>query len=315
MRCHHCDHQAPAIAACPACHGIRIAFRGIGTERLEQEVQALWPEARLGRLDRDTTGQKGAHHTIIERFRREETDILLGTQMVAKGFDFPKVTLVGVIAADTSLGVPDFRAPERTFQLLTQVAGRAGRGAWAGEVLVQTYQPDHYAIQMAMRHDYDSFYQHEIIKRGDPDACWPPLTAILNIIVSGEAESEVNATAAALARRAREEGAERLAFPPLPANPVLPGLFDLLMADVEPNDGDDDPFGAEELLQRDLPTGITINDATPCPLARLRGRYRYHVVLRAREISALLKIARSLQRFTPPKGVIITFDIDPLSLA
>ncbi len=316
LRCHHCDYQKPALTTCPQCRGAQIAYKGVGTEQLEAEVQALWPEARLGRLDRDTAAVKGAHHEILEAFGREEMDILIGTQMVAKGFDFPKVTLVGVIAADTSLGIPDFRAPERTFQLLTQVAGRAGRSQWPGEVLVQTYQPEHYAILCAMEHDYDSFYRTELVKRGDAQACWPPLTGLINVLVNGENEDDVRATAQALSRAARAGGAARLALPAMAESSVLPGLLDFLRAGL-PAEAleEDDPLGAEVLLGRDVPGGVTVNDAVPCPLTRLRGRFRYHVELRGANPAALRTLARTLQAITPPKGVTVVIDVDPLTLA
>ncbi|MHB9131741.1 MAG: replication restart helicase PriA [Armatimonadota bacterium] len=316
LRCHHCDYAKRPNASCPKCGGVQIAFRGVGTERLEAEVQQLWPEARIGRMDRDTTARKGAHQAILDRFGREETDILIGTQMVAKGLDFPRVTLVGVVAADTSLGVPDFRAPERTFQLLTQVAGRAGRSEWAGEVIIQTFQPEHYAIQAAMLHDYDSFYAQEIVHRGDSTACWPPLTALVNVLVNGEDESQVRATAAALARRAREVGAAAAVLPPMATETVLPGLLDFIKRELPIEDEEEeDPFGAEELLHRDVPGGVVVNDAAPCPLERLRGRYRYHIVLRGQDRPTLLRLARQLQDLTPPRSVHVVIDVDPLSLA
>ena len=314
LRCHHCDYQQAALTDCPRCHGTRIAFRGVGTEHLEAEVQELWPEARLGRLDRDTTTHKGAHREILDRFGREETDILIGTQMVAKGFDFPKVTLVGVIAADTSLGIPDFRAPERTFQLLTQVAGRAGRSEWPGEVIVQTFQPEHYAILCAMEHDYERFYRTELLRRGDPQACWPPLSGLINVLVNGEVEDEVRATALALSRRARELGAERLALPAMAETQALPGLLEFLRDGI-PAAPEEDPLGAVALLDREIPAGITVNDAVPCPLSRLRGRYRYHVELRGQDRTALHRLARALQDMTPPKGVHVVIDVDPITLA
>jgi len=314
LRCHHCDFAKRAQAICPSCKGTQIAYRGVGTERLEMEVRELWPEARIGRLDRDTTSRKGAHRDILDRFGREETDILIGTQMVAKGFDFPKVTLVGVIAADTSLGVPDFRAPERTFQLLTQVAGRAGRAEREGEVIVQTFRPEHYAVCAAAMHDYEGFYRQEIVMRGETEACWPPLTALINILVNGEHESEVKATAAAIARRAREESSASVALPPMSAVAALPGLLDFLRVDAEPQD-EADEFAAAALLHRDVPGGVIASDAVPCPLPRLRGRYRYHVELRGKDPAALRRLARQLQEITPPKGVTVVIDVDPLTLA
>ena len=154
LSCHHCNYACPAPDTCPSCSGTRLGRFGIGTERVAEETAKLFPEARVLRMDRDTTSRKGAHGEILGTFRRGEADILVGTQMIAKGLDFPNVTLVGVISADTSLNLPDFRATERTFQLLSQVAGRSGRGVEPGEVVIQTFDPDNYAIQCAVKHDY-----------------------------------------------------------------------------------------------------------------------------------------------------------------
>jgi len=315
LRCHYCDFFRHTEMQC-RCGGAQIPFRGVGTEQLEEEVRQLWPEARVGRMDRDTTARRGAHQAILDRFGDEETDILIGTQMVAKGFDFPKVTLVGVIAADISLGVPDFRAPERTFQLLTQVAGRAGRADLPGEVFIQTWQPRHYAVLAAAEHDYETFYRQEIMTRGDSEACWPPLTALINIVVSGESESEVASTAAALARRARESVPDGV---PLPTGavkmPVLLDLFDIAEPEEEEAPAEPDPFGARALLARPVPGGAVVDGPAPCSLERLRGRYRHHLILRGQHRPALLKLARKLQEITPPRGVQVIFDVDPLSLA
>jgi len=147
---------------CPNCFSHRIRYLGIGTEKLNEEVQLLFPKARLLRWDSDVTQAAGSHQDILNKFRNYEADILIGTQMVTKGLDLPLVTLVGVVIADTSLNLPDFRAGERTFQLLCQVAGRAGRGQAGGEVVIQTYNPAHYAIQAAAGHDYQTFYNREI---------------------------------------------------------------------------------------------------------------------------------------------------------
>jgi len=182
MQCHHCDHHEPAPSVCPRCGGSRIKFFGLGTERIEIETQKMFPDARILRLDRDTTSRKDAHRRILTRFRNEDADILIGTQMVAKGLDFPRVTLVGVVAADTGLNMPDFRASERAFQLLTQVAGRAGRADLPGEVVIQTFNPDHYAIQAAVKHDYDQFYREEIVFR--EALKYPPFSYLANIIAT-----------------------------------------------------------------------------------------------------------------------------------
>lgn len=162
LKCHYCGHQEPIPQVCPHCHSRQIRSFGVGTQRIEQDLQELLPSARILRMDVDTTAKKGGHARIIKKFGQHQADILLGTQMIAKGLDFPNVTLVGVINADTSLSLPDFRASERTFQLLTQVSGRAGRANKSGEVIVQTYNPDNYAIQLAAKQDYEAFYRQEM---------------------------------------------------------------------------------------------------------------------------------------------------------
>lgn len=185
LRCHHCDHGAPVLEECPECKGWMIGFTGTGTEKVESEVTALLEargltDAAVLRLDRDTTTHKGAHGKILGEFRQGRAQVLIGTQMVTKGLDFPNVTLVGVIAADTALNVPDFRAAERTFQLLAQVAGRAGRGDQPGRVLIQTLATDHYAIEAARTQDYEKFVRQEIELRKVPP--YPPFSYVVNII-------------------------------------------------------------------------------------------------------------------------------------
>jgi primosomal protein N' (replication factor Y) len=171
---------------CPRCQGSRIRHFGIGTERVEAAAQEAFPDARIARLDRDSTARKDAHLRIVERFRGGEANLLIGTQMVAKGFDFPGVTLVGVITADTALNLPDFRAAERAFQLLSQVSGRAGRGERAGRVIVQTFAPDHYSIQAAAAHDYRGFYEQEIESRRE--LAYPPFTLLARLVVADSSE-------------------------------------------------------------------------------------------------------------------------------
>ena len=161
LRCHYCGAERALRPACPGCGASNLWFGGVGIQRIEGEVARLFPLARLARLDFDATRKRGSAATILRAFRGGETDFLLGTQMVTKGFDFPMVTLVGIIVADLQLYLPDFRAAERTFQLLTQVAGRAGRGERAGEVILQTYDPDHPALRCAAAQDFEAFYEHE----------------------------------------------------------------------------------------------------------------------------------------------------------
>jgi primosomal protein N' (replication factor Y) len=197
LRCHHCGYSRKAPTLCPSCSGTKIKTFGVGTEKVEEEVLKCFPNARVARMDRDTTSKKGAHAGILKRFREQDADILIGTQMVAKGLDFPNVTLVGVISADTSINMPDFRAAERTFQLLTQVAGRAGRGEHLGEVIIQTFNPEHYSLQMAVKQDYQGFYEHEIKFR--EELKYPPFSRFANLIVSDADSADVRQQAQAVA--------------------------------------------------------------------------------------------------------------------
>ena len=180
LRCHRCGFQQPEPQICPECGSKRIKYFGAGTQQVEQALVEQFPRARVVRWDSDTASNAEAHEAILQRFIERRADIMVGTQMVAKGLDLPLVTLVGVVSADIGLAMPDFRAGERTFQLLTQVAGRAGRGLLGGRVILQTYQPDHYAIQAASTHDYATFYQHEIAYRHDLG--YPPFRRFVRIL-------------------------------------------------------------------------------------------------------------------------------------
>lgn len=204
--CHHCRFEAPAPSRCPRCGGEDLDFRGLGTEQVERVVVETFPEARIARMDVDTTSGKWAHHEILGRVERGEVDILLGTQMIAKGLDFERVTLVGVINADVGIHLPDFRASERTFQLLSQVAGRAGRGELGGEVLIQTSMPDHYALQAALAHDYAGFARRELEERLSPP--YPPHQRLANVVVSSTDPQVAMEQAEAAARWVRR-GLER----------------------------------------------------------------------------------------------------------
>ncbi|HFI0236037.1 TPA: primosomal protein N' [Streptococcus suis] len=189
MNCHYCGFQKAIPQICPNCQSRSIRYYGTGTQKAYDELQELLPEARILRMDVDTTRKKGAHEGLLDRFGRGEADILLGTQMIAKGLDFPNVTLVGVLNADTALNLPDFRSSERTFQLLTQVAGRAGRADKEGEVLIQTYNPNHYAIAFAKNQDYEGFYQYEMnIRR---NLGYPPYYFTVGLTLSHKSEDFV----------------------------------------------------------------------------------------------------------------------------
>ncbi len=187
--CHVCHFRLSPQRLCPGCQKSYLHYFGTGTQKVEVEAKRLFPEARLGRMDSDSTSKKDSHENILRAFKKHEIDILIGTQMIAKGHDFPKVSLIGVISADTALHIPDFRAAERTFDLLTQVAGRAGRGDIPGKVLVQTYVPHHYSIMSAKDHDYHEFYGKEIVFR--KELRMPPFTHLIKIILSGYEEREV----------------------------------------------------------------------------------------------------------------------------
>lgn len=189
MNCHYCGFTKAIPRTCPNCNSRSIAYYGTGTQKAYDELQEVFPQARILRMDVDTTRKKGAHEKILRAFGKGEADILLGTQMIAKGLDFPNVTLVGVLNADTSLNLPDFRSSERTFQLLTQVAGRAGRGDKSGEVVIQTYNPDHYAIQLAKQQDYETFYRYEMNVR--KQISYPPYYYTVGITLSLADELEL----------------------------------------------------------------------------------------------------------------------------
>lgn len=188
MLCHYCDHAEKIPTVCPKCHSEHIHFLGFGSERVEDELHQLFPTARIARMDRDTVTGKKHFETILSGFRERNFDILVGTQMIAKGHDIPNVTLVGVVSADIGLGMPDFRAAERTFQLLTQVAGRAGRGNLPGKVLVQTINPDHYAVRMAATHDFRAFYAKELQFR--KLMRYPPFSALANVLIRSEKQED-----------------------------------------------------------------------------------------------------------------------------
>jgi primosomal protein N' (replication factor Y) len=200
--CHYCDHSIPAPSLCPECHGGEIGLFGQGTERLEEDITALFPDARIARMDRDTTKGRGGHSRILKKFENGETDILIGTQMIAKGHDFPGVTLVGVVSADTALNLPDFRGAERGFQLVSQVMGRAGRGDQPGKVLVQTLNPEHFALITAASHNYEAFYNEELAER--KDAGYPPFSHLAAIHFSGNSSQLVEKGAKAAADYLRE---------------------------------------------------------------------------------------------------------------
>jgi primosomal protein N' (replication factor Y) len=208
-RCHYCNYSLDVPKTCRSCAAPYLEQAGFGTEKIEQQVRERFPQARVGRVDRDSVRRKGALTSLLSRFAAGEIDVLVGTQMIAKGHDFPRVTLVGVISADVGLGHADFRAAERTFQLLTQVAGRAGRGEQNGEAIVQTLYPGHYSIQLACRQDYRGFFDRELaFRRG---MRYPPMVALVNAVIRGRTFDEAMRTATEIVRRL-EAAAVRSSF-------------------------------------------------------------------------------------------------------
>jgi primosomal protein N' (replication factor Y) len=217
LRCHYCNHIGREVEECPGCRGSRFLYRGAGTQRVEEVLRETLPGARIVRLDADTTRRRGSQADLVGAFERGEADILLGTQMVAKGFDFPAVTLVGVLYAEAQLNLPDFRAGERTFQLLTQVAGRAGRGTDPGEVVIQTYLPDSLALSAAIAQDYERFFEEEAAERRE--LSYPPFSRLVNVLLDGRKEETVSA-AAAKTREQLEAGLPRAGPPPTILGPA-----------------------------------------------------------------------------------------------
>ena len=209
LRCHYCGQEMPVPRTCPECGSPYIKYFGVGTQRVEEEVRRFFPDVPVLRMDNDTTRTKDAHAQLLSRFRSGEARVLVGTHMIAKGLDFPQVTMVGIIAADAMLKLPDYRSPERTFQLLTQVAGRAGRAEHPGEVFLQTYDPEHYAIQAASRQDYRAFYEEEMMRRRR--ALYPPYTLLARLLYEADRDEDAQA-AAETAMRLMEAFFERRTY-------------------------------------------------------------------------------------------------------
>ena len=208
LRCHYCGFELPRPEICPGCAAQDLKLLGEGTEQVEDLIRQAVPGAVVERMDRDTIRRRGAHEAMLRRFDRGEIDILVGTQMIAKGHDFPRVTLVGVLSADQSLGLPDFRAGERTFQLLTQVAGRAGRGELPGQVVVQAYDPDHPVLALAREQDYEAFFDREIVYRRA--LRYPPISALVRILVLHREEHQARHWGGQVADALRAAAAGRL---------------------------------------------------------------------------------------------------------
>ena len=315
LTCHLCGHQAPVPTVCPEekCRNPAIRYSGLGTEKVEETLTKLFPHARIRRMDSDVMKRKEDYRRVLGEFRAGEVDILVGTQMIAKGLHFPNVTLVGIIYADMALHQPDFRAGERTFQLLTQVAGRAGRGDIEGEVFVQAFTPYHPAIQYARRHDFAGFYEAEMEFR--EQLKYPPLSRVALLTIKGRNEDKVKFSADHLRTEIeRITGTGGGASAPLPGGPV-PSVLELgLGGEACGNDtsGRAAPGASSRMPMRDL---IVLGPA-PAPLLRAQTFYRYQIMLRTRQMTEL---SRRLAELTAcvvlPEDVALAVDIDPVALS
>jgi len=264
--CHYCDYRVSPPDICPSCKSSYISYFGLGTEKVESEMSRNFSNVRIARMDSDTTTKRGSHDKILSEFRSGRVSLLIGTQMIAKGHDFPEVTLVGVVSADVTLNIPDFRSSERTFNLLTQVGGRAGRGDAGGEVIIQTYAPGHYSVLAASKHDYEKFYAEEIVFR--KELLYPPFINLVKVTVRARNDEAAKNAAVALVGAIRAEDKDALIAGPAPA-----------------------------------------------PIARMRGYFRYNILLKAKERLVMVALLRKvLGHFRKPHGVLIAVDVDPVSM-
>lgn len=277
--CHYCFSVEPVPVKCPECCSPGISFLGVGTERMEEDIRAMFPQYELLRMDSDTMRGRDSHEKALSAFGRGDIDILLGTQMVAKGLDFPNVTLVGVLSADTIVNMPDFRAGERTFQLLCQVAGRTGRGHKGGRVIVQTYNPEHYSIKCAALHDYDGFAKKELEYR--KQLYYPPYGRLARIVLRGKNDQDVKKRAADIAEKLKE--AVRLTT------------------------------GTSQSER--YKNKVEILGPAPAPITRVKDKYRWHLIAKADNSEKLCAILKSIENENRhSKRVQIMIDVDPYML-
>ncbi len=272
LRCHYCDVGEQVPKSCPNCKGLIFDNPGFGTEKVEDELRAIFPQARIGRMDRDTTRRRGAANAILDAMDSGELDILIGTQMVSKGHDFPGITLVGVISGDTSLLIPDFRGAERTFQLIAQAAGRGGRGDKEARVLVQTLNPEHFCFLSAKEHDYETFYASEIEER--EGVFYPPFARLCSIRLDGTSETLLSKSVMMMKRR------------------------------------------TEKIIKERKYSGLRVLGPAPALVAKVRGRYRWQFLIKAKGASQLVGFVRELKGGfdkSAATGVRLIIDMDPLT--
>ncbi len=284
LNCHYCNSYLEPQDFCPECKGTKTKYIGIGTQRIEEELRALIPELSLKRMDRDTTKRKLAHYRIVKDMEEKKIDVLLGTQMVAKGHDFPDVTIAAVVFADVALNLPDFRSSERTFQLFTQLAGRAGRGDVAGEVYIQTYEPLHYVFDYVRNHDYDGFYKKEIDLR--KELSYPPFGKLIRIILSFKNKDSAVNIIKDISKRI-----EKI----IPSHPPLTkggrGDYQVNISEIE------------------------ILGPAPAPIEKIRNYWRWHLILKGKNSKSLRHAALGILEITKDiKSVRIDADVDPINL-
>lgn len=274
-KCHYCGHTAPHTLTCPCCGNAKIIPVGFGTEKVHEKIEALFPEARVTRMDQDTTRRKGSLVKMLGSLKKGEIDILVGTQMVAKGHHYPNITLVGILCADLSLNFPDYRSGERTFQILAQVAGRAGRGTRPGRVILQTFNPEHFCITTARDQDYGTYFQKEI--RFRESAGYPPFCRLIQVTISGKDKGKT-------ARWARRIGA----------------------------------LCRQSIVENKTGNAVEALGPVTAPLAKLKDRYRWHLLLKGTQVSHLHQTAERLRqaanREMAGKGVRLIIDVDPMSM-
>lgn len=293
LKCHYCNHTEYFPDVCPECGSDAFKNSGTGTQKIEQYIKDIFPENNVERIDSDILVRKGEHIRLLEKFQRGDIDILVGTQMIAKGLDNPNVTLVGVISADASFNLPDFRASERGFQLLTQVAGRAGRGEFAGKVLFQTYNPDFYALESAKSQNYGEFYVTEIAARAEFD--YPPFSQIIRLILSSQNNFR--------AEKSAQEIALRLCT----------------MIEKYGSAATDRSIGNNEIVGTDDEKGISecieVLGPSPCVIERINGQYRFQLLIKNKMGAKGHKFISSfLNKIIMPKDIKLAIDVDPLDI-
>jgi primosomal protein N' (replication factor Y) len=280
LKCHYCDMSMPIPDICPECQGRQVKPVGLGTEQVEEEVRKMMHGARVARMDRDTTRKKRSHQKILDAVDKGDVDVLVGTQMVAKGHHFPNITLVGIVSADTSLNIPDFRSSERTFQLIIQAAGRAGRGDIPGEVIVQTFNPDHFCLRMAAKQDYESFFEEELMSR--KGLLYPPFSRLAILRFEGNKEADVKIVA---------EKTKRI-------------IDNLLNYSCSPL-AKESEWGLKD---------VVVLGPVQAFLSKLKGKYRWQILLKGKDTKSLHEFIRSILRGLEERKhgkVKLVIDVDP----